>query len=83
MIVFLDLSGNGRMMKTTVGFAMQNKRRLLRVTWQDRGTNTSSRCWNVERQLEESERSRMELERFVRLEWPRTENDGQFLSIPS
>ena len=24
----------------------------------------------------------MELEQFVRLEWPRTENESQFLSIP-
>ena len=61
---------------------IHNKWRLLRVTWQDRGTHTSCAPGKLERQLEESERSRMELERFVRLEWPRTENESRFLSIP-
>ena len=32
----------------------------------------------LERQLEESERSRMELDLFVRLEWARTENESHF-----
>ena len=44
---FLGLSRNGRTAKTTVGQTMQNKRRLLRITWQDRGTNTISRSWKA------------------------------------
>ena len=74
------LSGTGRMMETTLGYVMLNKLRLrVRIEARTRVRAPGE----LERQLEESEWSRMELERFVRLEWPRTENESPFLSIPS
>ena len=71
-------------MKTTVGYAMQNKWRLLRGTWQDRGTITSSRSWRVvlllERRFEVMERPSTETEEnrlYEKLQWPLEELEQQ------
>ena len=62
---------------------MRNKWRLLRVPGKIEARTRVRAAGKLERQLEESERSRVERGLFVRLEWARTENESHILSISS